>query len=158
TADGGGVLTGTGQQKYEDGKPVYKDSRPVWVDPSLRLWDIAAGKEEKKEMPGPVYSVAASPDGKTVFSGAYEPRGRRWEVGPQGLTPVEKGELKGSSGYPAGLTFSPDGTRLVTRYLDGRLILWDAANGRRLREWTTIPEQIAHVAFAPDGRHLAVSL
>jgi WD40 repeat protein len=158
TADGSHVLTGTGAQKLDElGKPVVKDGQPVWVDPSLRMWELATGKENKKAMSSPVYSVAVSPDGKEAFTGQNEPLARRWKVGAGELTPLE-GELKGAVYYPTPMTFSPDGTQLVTRYMDGRMILWDVAKGTRIREWTTIPENIGHVAFSPDGRYLAVSL
>ena len=45
----------------------------------------------------------------------------------------------------------------MTTGLDGRLILWDAESGKRLKEWI-FGEQIGGVALTTDGRHLAVGV
>ena len=39
---------------------------------------------------------------------------------------------------------------------DGRVILWEAARGTKLREWQ-LPGVVARIAFAHDGRHLATA-
>jgi hypothetical protein len=64
---------------------------------------------------------------------------------------------KGGSGFVHGIWPAPDGKHLLTRGLDGRLILWELATGKRAREWT-FPEQVGGVAVAADSRHVAVGL
>jgi WD40 repeat protein len=155
--DGRFVLTGHGIRLYKDGKPVYKDNTPVYTDCMLRLFDARSGDEvfSNKSFTLPVYSVGFSVDGRRAFSGLYEPALRRWDVTPPSLTPVEG--WKGATGYVHGLLCSPDGRHLVTRGLDGQVVLWDLATGKRLRQWS-IPEVIGHMAYASDSRHLAIAL
>jgi WD40 repeat protein len=46
------------------------------ADQTLRLWDVSTGEcVEKLRMPGPVYAVAASPDGKTIAYAGRAPSG-----------------------------------------------------------------------------------
>jgi WD40 repeat protein len=158
--DGKTVLTGSGYYEVVDGKIVVRDGKYVYTDCCLRVWDVEKGTEAQvlKDFETPVYAVAYGADGKQAFGGVYEPVLRRFDAGPNGLlTAAKMGELKGSSGYFAGPVVSADGALLVSRHLDGKVIVWDLASGKRLREWG-FAETVQHVAFAPDSRHLAVSL
>jgi serine/threonine protein kinase/WD40 repeat protein len=113
-----------------------------------------------------ISSLAFSPDGKRLAALA---RGRgpglTWQVL---LWDLESGQelrqivLPGST-Y-VGVCFSPDGARLATPNINGptdQVILWDTASGEKLQElrlptrsgvWTAFYP----VAFAPDGKRLAV--
>jgi WD40 repeat protein len=64
------------------------------------------------------------------------------------------GEHRGRHGAPV---LCPDGKQVATSGLDGQLVLWDLAGGKRLRQWT-FQENVANVAYASDSRHLAVAL
>jgi WD40 repeat protein len=77
-----------------------------------------------------------------------------WDVA--GAQPVEilRLELK-TGGLGIALAFSPDGKTLTGAR--GRVVvLWDLASGKRLREWE-FAGNVFNVAFAPDGRHLAIA-
>ena len=50
-----------------------------------------------------------------------------------------------------------DGTRLMTRGSDGKLVILDLVTGKRLYEWA-FDEQLGGVAITTDGRHVAVGL
>ena len=63
--------------------------------------------------------------------------------------------LKGGSGYVQSAVFAPDGRTLVTRGLDGKVIVWEAATGKRLQEWV-IHENVGCVAFAQERYDLVV--
>jgi WD40 repeat protein len=53
------------------------------------------------------------------------------------------------------MAFTPSGTLLATAGLAPRLILWDVKTGEKRREWQ-LHDEVCALAFAPDGRHLAV--
>ena len=42
---------------------------------------------------------------------------------------------KGSAAYVASVGVAPDGQKLVTTWLDGKVIVWDVLTGKRLHEW-----------------------
>lgn len=55
------------------------------------------------------------------------------------------------------LATTPHHERIATGGQDGTCRLWDAASGTLLREITAPSAWVEHVAWSPDGRHLALS-
>ncbi len=157
--DGRHVLTGQGNYKTDkDGKIVYKkNGTPEYVNCFIRLFETEEGTELgiDRSHEVPIYSAAFGMDSRQAFTGAYEAALKRWDVTPKGLAPLPA--WKGTSGYAEAILPSPDGQTLVTRGLDGQVILWEAASGKRLKGWT-FQENLGFVAISPDSRHLAVSL
>ena len=64
-----------------DGKLLASAS----TDTTVRLWDVATGKERAtlKGHTKIVWSVAYSPDGNTLASGSYDQTIKLWDVSPQ---------------------------------------------------------------------------
>lgn len=130
-----------------DGKTLLAGA---W-DGSIRLWDVAAGKEIRQfhGHKGWVRSVAFSPDGKTFASGGKDKIVRIWET----ATGKELRRLQGHPNDIRYLRYSPDGKLLAS--LGGlALRLWDAAIGREVRRIDS-RSGIASLAFSPDGKILA---
>ena len=98
----------------------------------------------------PVYSVAFSPDGKTLASGSEHGTVRLWEVGSGQL----KTTLQGNKHDVYSISFSPDGTTLASG--DSRVLLWEVGSGQLK---TTLQgyegDDVYSVAFSPDGTILA---
>ncbi|BDM74963.1 hypothetical protein HEK616_84500 (plasmid) [Streptomyces nigrescens] len=98
-----------------------------------------------------VYSVAFSPDGRTLATGSTDGRARLWDV----ATGRTRTGLEGHGGEVWSVAFSPDGRTLATGSKDGRARLWDVATGRTRRTLIGHTGQVNWVVFSPDGRTLA---
>jgi len=53
--------------------------------------------------------------------------------------------------------FTPDGTRVVTGHVDGRVTVWDAESGRELASVRPHPDWVVGIAASPDGRRIATA-
>ncbi len=78
-----------------------------------------------------------------------------------GNTDTEHFTLYGHTAMVTSVSWSPDGTKVVTGSLDGKAIIWDAVNGQRLlniREFSSdFYVQVNAVAWSPDGTKLAIA-
>ena len=129
-----------------DGKTLLAGA---W-DGSIRLWDVATGKEIRRFTGhrGWVRTVAFSPNGKTFASGGKDAIIRVWET----ATGKELRRLEGHRYGIQHLAYSPDGKLLAS--LGQSLRLWDAATGREVRRIES-RSGIGSLAFTPDGKLLA---
>lgn len=107
---------------------------------------------------GKTTTAEFSPDGERLFSGSSESAGgditvRIWDISPAGsVEPIF---------YPHkdtvnGLTFNPDGDRLVTAGADGSAIIWDVASGQA-RHTLSGHDWVWRVVYSPDGSLLATA-
>ena len=100
-----------------------------------------------------IFSVAFSPDGKTVASGSGDHSVRLWDVAAHRLT---GSPLVGHTGRVESVVFSPDGKTLATGSRDNSVRLWDVASHRQLGfPLTGHSGSAVSVAFSPDGKTLA---
>jgi Tol biopolymer transport system component len=91
-------------------------------DKVVRLWDLATGKELRQfEAKDTVHCIAFSPDAKLVAVVSSDKAVRLIEA----ATGKESRQFGGLQGKINGLSFSPDGTRVLTAGQDGSAIVWD---------------------------------
>ena len=128
-----------------------------------RAWICNARGKELLSMTGhsgPIYSIAWSPDGQTIATGATDREIRLWNA----ETGAERGILKGHGIWVKTLCFSPDGQKLVSgagadAMVPGRrheVRLWDLARREEIRTLLSGPGGgVESVAFSPDGKRVA---
>jgi WD40 repeat protein/serine/threonine protein kinase len=124
----------------------------------LELWDTGSRKKLAvlDTLEKDVYhAVAFSPDGRTVAGGKNSRTIELYDVAERRRTRT----LFGHEHLVDLLAFSPDGSLLASCAWDGRVILWDPATGQVNKQFKLGPRdsQIQHIAFSPDGRHLATA-
>src|SRR5262249_45846570 len=139
-----------------DGRTVYLMSY-LPSDPRLGAYDTVSGQRRFPD-PGPVCSVALSPDGRTLPSGGGDGRVCLWDLAtpPDGALAGLR-RLTGHRKQIVAVAFSPDSRLLASSSVDGTIRLSDVATGRVVRDLSTDPSQLAPVplAFSPDGETLA---
>src|SRR5262249_22182665 len=134
-----------------DGKTLISGGR----DGVLRFWDPTTGKQFREirgtdESLGEVWSLAVSPDGRTVATAAADVR--LWNV----ATGKQLARLQGHSRPVYGVACSPDGRRVASIGQDGALILWNVATEKVLwKEGLVSATPCMAPAFSPDGKSLA---
>jgi WD40 repeat protein len=132
----------------------------------VRLWELGLGKEIRKfeEQPRAVYSVAFSPDSKTLATGSFA-MVRLWDAATG--KEIRHREIHQSrrafDDKITSLSFSPDRKTLAfgVGMSDSRMVgegyvgLWDVGGGKKLRIWTGDKFGVNAVVFSPNGKTLA---
>jgi WD40 repeat protein len=125
------------------------------IDHTVQRWEVATGR--KTALIGHqnwVRALGFSPDGKTLYSGAYDGRLLTWEIGAETPKPIK--DTPAHQGWLRGLAVSSDGQLVATCGNDKLVKVWSASDGKLIRE---LPGH-AHVPyclhFVPGSRELVV--
>jgi WD40 repeat protein len=117
-----------------------------------------------------VYSLAFSPDGKTLASAGDIIKNNLLAGGQVTLWEIPSGKLLRTiivnqqiTTYTKSVVFTPDGKGLLTGMAlyapvsrrSGEIDEWDAQTGTLERKWEPLDAGINSVAFSPDGQFLA---
>jgi len=149
-----------------DGRRIVTASQ----DGKARVWQQEGSQYEAltefNKHRGPIYAARFSPDGTTIATAGDDRRVLLWnpdEVRPVDIAlrldalpdpPAPFRELALHEGPVRSLTFSPDGTQLVSGGQDNVLRVWSLLEGR---ETTVLRGHASHVrdcTFSPDGEWL----
>jgi WD40 repeat protein len=121
-------------------------------DDTVRLWDAATGDCRRTlRSPGAVEFAVLSPDAKFIAAGGGldEPI-RLWDVTAGQVVR----EFAGDRHFKCA-AFTPDGQSLVAA-IEDKMTFWDVTTGHVRRSFPVADDQVYHLAFAPDGKTLAV--
>jgi RNA polymerase sigma factor (sigma-70 family) len=134
-------------KSYQSLKDVPKDDEALKETGEVKVWDLATGKERTfyRGDTGRVFSVAFSPDGKTLAAGLRDGAIRLWDVATGGERACfrEKAEVHA-------VAFSPNGKTLASTQGD-KVKLWDLASGTVRAQLQGHAGRVQAVAFSPDG-------
>jgi WD40 repeat protein len=105
-----------------------------------------------------VHCMALAPDGRTLAtSGIGSAAIRLWDTA-DGAHKLTLNESRRQGPHSTCLTFSPDGSLLVTGDTGGQLILWDPGTGREREVLPAVHGgSVGVVTFSPDGRFLVTA-
>ena len=120
----------------------------------MRLWDVDDAETPPhhtlKNHKGSVFSVAFSPNGRTLTSGGTD-GARLWDAATG--TCLSTLWRAGSTGRVNSVTFSSNGQTLASGSYS--LCLWNANTGVLMQPLGASSGSVYSVAFSPDGRTLA---
>lgn len=133
----------------KDGKTLFIGTK----ENGLFIYDVdsnqitgSAGNDSQ------VQALAVSPDGKSLAAGLGNDGSIRF-------ISVETGELKQTI-FPAHdewiqvLSFSPDGKLLASGGDDGKILIWDVASAKLIKELYEASDWVWGLSFSPDGNLL----
>jgi WD40 repeat protein len=122
--------------------------------PTLALWDLSSGREQRLPSPYRPLSVTFAPDGTqmVIVSKADNMAGELASVIDVSDGKLRQHLIHGGGGVQS--AFSRDNSRLATSSADGVVRVWDQVAGVQ-RIYRGHTSTVAGVAFSPDGRHVA---
>jgi len=146
----------------------YKHARPltscIWDSQSRYVFfgaeDNLVHRYDPKEKSSTSFTVhdswvramAVTPNGKLLVTGGYDGRLAWWP------TAAEKPEairvVDAHQGWIRALSISPDGATIATCGNDGLVKLWNANDGKQIRELKGHESHVYNVGFTPDGKTL----
>jgi len=135
-------------------------------DGSAIIWDLASGNKLAQFLghQGPVYSAAFSTDGSQVVSGGYDKRvlvWRRADVHKFNFNKVAKGDeveparfraFEGHGAPVRSVSFSADGSLVLSGSHDNTVKVWEVLTGRTLKTFRGHDSWVRSCAFSPDKR------
>ena len=120
-------------------------------DTTVRVWDLASGKEEKiLQGHGKKVWAVAFLGQRQVLSGSWDATVRLWDV-KSGLEVRRFTHQRNVNG----LALSHDGDSLLTCSDDQGVYLWNVVTGEQIRRFTGHAHFVYCVAFSPDNRLIA---
>ena len=118
----------------------------------VKLWEVASGRQLRVLKTGYIWSLAFSPDGRTLALGLNAPV-ELWDV----TTGARLHSLRGHTLSTDALAFSPNGKVLASGCGGGQVLLWDVESGNKILAPTTDMLRVTSLAFSADGTMLAAA-
>jgi WD40 repeat protein len=118
----------------------------------VKIWDVKSGKLEAslEGQPTIVWSLAATPDGKTIITSGYDGKIILWNVAEK-----KPGQTIEKKGWIRRVALSPDGKHFAAAMEDGNVILFETEGAKELKTFKAHEAAVYDVAFSTDGSALA---
>jgi WD40 repeat protein/mono/diheme cytochrome c family protein len=135
-----------------DGEAVYAAGGEAGIVGEVKRWKTSDGSLQQsfEGHLDAAYSLAVSPDGKLIATGAYDQKIRLWDT----ATGKEVALLNGHNGAVNGLSFRSDGKVLASASADRTVKLWSIPTGLRLETLSQPTKEQMSVVFSADGKQL----
>jgi dipeptidyl aminopeptidase/acylaminoacyl peptidase len=122
------------------------------VETVIKIWDVRKGVEilNIPLVGSMAMSVAFSPDGQRIVSGAWDGRIRIWEAsnGADIMT------IKAHEMPIHCVAFSPDGKSIISASGDRTTKIWDAITGTETMTLRGHGDRVVSAQFSPDGKRI----
>lgn len=105
---------------------------------------------QQKSQEAEVYTLAFSPDSRTLVGGSKDGSIEVWDTSTQRHITT----LKGHSSVVSSVDFNPDGATLISECQDGTIRLWDTNTGQSETIYTEHLAMVNSIEFSPDGQTL----
>lgn len=114
----------------------------------VKEWDLGRRSELLDDTKVQVPTVAISPDGRWIASGARDGTLRIYDAGSGSLLR----SWAGHTGEVTTIAFSADSVLVASSSFDKTIKLWSVSDGRLVRTLTGHTDVVWSVVFHPDGR------
>ncbi|KUN98490.1 hypothetical protein AQJ67_27520 [Streptomyces caeruleatus] len=123
-------------------------------DTAVQLWVMHSGEFRPKGKRFPVngFSIAFSPDGKTVAVDGEDDNVQLWDI----ASGKARRTIKGGGNVKV-LKYSPNGKTLAIGSDDGSVRLWDTVSGEVRATLKGHTSEVDSMVFSPDGKTLATT-
>jgi WD40 repeat protein len=139
-----------------DGKVLAAGCGRPRTDASIRLYDVASGKElcsPLKDHRVVVSGLVFWPDGKTLASSSFDQTIRLWDVSDPAHVQPRGSPLRGHTTSVTALALLPNSQTLVSGSWGGSVLAFNTAEIRNRKTYVTLPE-VRRWQFAADSHSL----
>jgi WD40 repeat protein len=147
-----------GRAEWVTGVVYLRDERHIVTgssDGSLQLWDLESGAQiggEWRDEYNIVWSMALSPNGKTIANGGGSERAnynvRLWDIETRKVI----SKWTGHTDVVCALCWSADGERVMSGSHDGTARVWNVNTGKTILAIKTRHELVLAVMYSGDTR------